>query len=553
MAQKHNKDMIFSQGTGQWMDLTEEEQYGKLFQSLGGDEFREKFPLFAEALDRAGKQENAVGLKLRADGQSENTIMVDYLIYSSENSTLSAHVLGFFAEYTTGTGVVQVKRQDGSVLEQKTFSIANQKFISQLFTWSQFDIAPYLNETLTAQFSLVGVNLRNVMNSGTFEYRIEGYELANTIVKSINVTDPIHKADPNQDVTVIQARRYEMAQARVLAANSDYDYDYRNSSSLLPDQCNNVFLDFSGSASFSDTTKVFKGFISNKCDFWLYCDEGFVGYDMENYEDFLRGCFKKSSDGFQWNLNYVSPEAGENPEKKKLENINWHKVMPLVFKNKEVYFYFHGHFIYGNEGDPSSDEESCFLLTSDLSETANYKKKMPLLKFYVGCLGPDTLITMADGTTKPIKQVKPGDQVKTPGDQAAVVEDLIAGYEEQDLFCLRVNGQAGYTVITGSHVLHTGRGQLPVWRLRMDDEILTQDGSGRVVEELFPVGGGEIYNLRLKEPGEFFADGLLVGDYDIQNTYVYQEPKPTVPEELLKEAEELARYLQEKGKPYGAE
>ncbi len=538
---------ILGRNSGGWLDLTEPEQREELRRHLGGEEFREKFPLFFSALDKAGMQ---VKSDQPVDGVKStpgNTVMVDYLIYSPKSRTLSAHVLGFFPDYVTGTGQMQVKGQDGSILEQNTISIKNERFISSQFSWENFDLKPHLNEMLSAWFEVVTVNGKGALESGTFQYQIEGCELASTIVDHIQVSDPIHKDDPDHQVVVLLARRW----SNVLAQSSFYDYDYQNVSRLLPGQRDNVFLDFSGSAVFSDSSKVFKGFKEDTCDFRLYSDREFVDYDMENYEDFLRHCFQKREGGFQWNLNYAASDPGEPPEKKKLENINWHKLLPTAFLNADVNFYFHGHFIYGTEGDPSSDEESCFLLSSTLSEDENYKKKMPHICFYVGCLGPDTQVSMADGTKKAIHRVKQGEPVKAPGNKTAYVKDLVTGKEDKDLFGLRVNGQEGYTVITGSHVLRTRRGQLPVSRLGMDDELLAEDGSWHLLEELFPVKGGDIYNLLLEEPGEFYADGLCVGDYGVQNTYIYREPKPEVSVELLKEAEALACYLQEKGEAHG--
>lgn len=525
-----------------WLNLTDKKQRARLRRRLGGGAFRRKFPLFSKALDNMEVKESdlpRVGLRAEVG----NTVMVDYLIYSPKSKTLNAHILGFFSNYVTGTGQLKVLDGKGRVLEQETFTIKNEKYICREVSWENFDVTPYWKDMLKAQFEIVAVNQRGLLHSGTFQYQIEGCELASTIVKSIQVSDPMNQEDPKEDVKVLLARR------RSMMLNSYYDYDYQATQRLLPDECDNVFLDFSGSAVFSDSSMVFKGFKKGTCELWLYNKDDYVGYDMTNYEDFLRACFKKQTGGFQWNLNYVSPKPEESAEKKKLENINWHRLMPVSFQNATVNYYFHGHFIYGKEGDPSSNEESCFLLSSTLSESEseNYKKKMPCIRFFAGCLGAKTQVTMEDGTRKTICEVQKGERVKAPGNKTALVKDLITGWEEKDLFCMRVNKQEKYMIITGSHVLRTRRAQIPVNQLRMDDEVLAEDGSWYVLEELFPIKGGEIYNLLLEEPGEFYADGLCVGDYQIQNNYIYQEEKPEVSEELLKEAEALTLYLCERG------
>ncbi len=548
MKRGESEKEISSCKSGYWLDLTDKKQRRKLRKRLGGSAFRKRFPLFSEALGRMEIKKSdrpRVGLKAHLG----NTVMVDYLIYSSESKTLSAHILGFFSDYVTGTGQLKVIDGKGNVLEKETFVIRNEKFVCNEFSWKNFDIMSYWNETLKARFELITVNRRGIFSSGTFQYQMEGCQLASTIVQSIKVSEPMNQEEPDEDIKVLLAKRRSVTQPQ----ESYYDYDYQSAQILLPDQCDNVFLDFSGSVAFSDSSMVFKGFKAGTCDLWLYNKDDYVGYDMKNYGDFLRACFRKQKGGFRWNLNYVNPEPGESEEKKKLENINWHKTLPIAFQNTTVNYYFHGHFIYGKEGDPSSNEEGCFLLSSALpeAESGAYKKKMPRIRFYAGCLGAKTQVTMADGTKKTICQVQKGERVKAPGNKTALVKDLITGWEEKDLFCMRVHKQERYTVITGSHVLRTRRARLPVSRLRMDDEILAEDGSFRLLEELFPVKGGKIYNLLLEEPGEFYADGLCVGDYDIQNTYIYQEEKPEVSEELLEEAEALTFYLHEKEKAHG--
>lgn len=524
---------------GDWLDLTGRGGADALSGILGNREvLMERFPLLAAAVVRAEKGGSEV--------VAGDTAVVDYMVYSNRSKTLTVHVLGFFRDYVTGVGIVRVVRENGELIVEKPFPIENEKFICRETVWDDFDVSVYGRERLKAQFAILDYCPDKALTGGVFEYTAEACELMDTIVDHIRVSDPVHKEDPGSDVRVIQARR----SGNRVFQDSGYDYDYRDAERWLPEKKNELFMDFSGETVFSDPSMAFKGFLSGACDLWMYNDNDYAGYDMAGHEEFFRACFKAKEGGFTWNLNYLTPQPGEDARKRQLLNIDWQTVFPFVWVNRPVNFYFHGHFIYGKPGDPSTDKEGCFLLSSTLGGDETYKKKMPRILFHSGCLAGDTKIHMDDGSEKVISDIRPGERILSLHGIARRVEDVITGMEDR-MYCIRVQGSGRYARVTDSHVMHTRRGLLPARLLKGDDEILTVDGSFRQVEEVFLGEGERIYNLLLEggeEGSEMFADGLACGDFRMQNTVVYTEKKPDMPDGLKEEIRRLAEYLEKEGR-----
>ncbi len=513
---------------GGWLNLTDANQRSSLLSKLGGNKFFEDFPLFGEAFKKAADED------ISMYSESENTTVVDYMTYETDTKQLHAHILGFFPEELSGSGLVEVLDEHGKTLEKKTFDIDKQKFCDSTVAWNDFDIDAYLNQILKAQFSITASNNDGTLRAGVFSLEIIGYELKNNIVKQITVNDPVHKGDKNADVRVIQYARYGVRQT----GNDSFDYDYRDVQTVLPDKKNDIFLDFSGSVNFLDTLKVFKGLKTGASQLHLYSGDGSAYYDMKSYETYLKKCFKATNSGFSWNLDITSPSS---TRKQKLENVDWHVIMPRKFAGAKLSFSFITEFIYGTKDSTVDNKYQQIVISTDETVDKENEKRMPYMRFFVGCLGPDTMVTMKDGSQKAISKIQKGESVKTPTG-STIVLSVTTGYEYDDMYNILVEGRDEYTAITGSHVVHTREGLIPLSRMKIGDEIMKEDGTWHALEELFPVAGGAIYNLQLEEHGEFYADGLCVGDFDAQNNYV-AAPKSRASKELMDEAHRLAEYL----------
>lgn len=138
------------------------------------------------------------------------------------------------------------------------------------------------------------------------------------------------------------------------------------------------------------------------------------------------------------------------------------------------------------------------------------------------CLVAGTRITMADGTERPIEQVKVGDFVATPFGPREVTYAACTGVHP-------VRTVAGLTG-TENHPVATARGWVPLWQLTPEDDVLTVATAGGAPGGLPAPQEFEsspswaphtetpesalVYNLSVAEVECYFANGVLVHNCD---------------------------------------
>lgn len=128
-----------------------------------------------------------------------------------------------------------------------------------------------------------------------------------------------------------------------------------------------------------------------------------------------------------------------------------------------------------------------------------------------GCFAADTPVLMADGTTKPISQVKIGDTVRTrrSGKDAVLVSAEVTGiHKTNDRGFLIINGTLR---VTTSHKLFINNSWAEASTLEIGD--LLRDDADRSVEVHlleWQEGKFEVYNLEIDKYRTFFAGGVWV-------------------------------------------
>ena len=99
------------------------------------------------------------------------------------------------------------------------------------------------------------------------------------------------------------------------------------------------------------------------------------------------------------------------------------------------------------------------------------------------CVHPDSMITMSDGSQKPIKEIKEGDWVKSLNETTHQIEDKVVEKVHTNLnrsslekrFKISLENGTDL-IVTGNHKVMTKRGWIEVKLLTEDDEILTNVG-----------------------------------------------------------------------------
>lgn len=154
------------------------------------------------------------------------------------------------------------------------------------------------------------------------------------------------------------------------------------------------------------------------------------------------------------------------------------------------------------------------------------------------CMAAGTQIKMADGRLLPVESVKVGDRVFSPKSphSTLTVTDTSKGTEPIPM--VRILDEAGRSLLmTEMHPVHVvNKGMVVAKNLLVNDQLLTQGGSTRLVRISREQYAGNVYNLKLGAPGEvtgtvedqtvLYANGFLVGDSQIQTKYDRLEREP---------------------------
>lgn len=197
--------------------------------------------------------------------------------------------------------------------------------------------------------------------------------------------------------------------------------------------------------------------------------------------------------------------------------------------------------------DPDDPEgvEMAFVLLSDpmakkfYESTKDTQVFIPDLVYSWGCFAADTLIRMADGSCRPIREIQPGDLVKTYQNGNAHVRNIITGKEERLIHFETVDGKK--LRVSAMHPVLTARGMLQAREISILDKLIAEDGSQCPIRFLYDEDyRSTVYSLEFDEPASVFAQGIVSGDFESESQL---QPEP--PQMLSEEAERLLRELDE--------
>lgn len=181
----------------------------------------------------------------------------------------------------------------------------------------------------------------------------------------------------------------------------------------------------------------------------------------------------------------------------------------------------------------------------------------PMLALVAGCLHPDTRITLADGSTRAIGELRgEGEPVRSLGGVETFVVGTVDG-EEETLY--RVVAADGREVLASSEHPFVGAdgGWIAAANLAPGTRVLTDQGAVEVrTVETVPYGG-PVHNLLLdrspdalhRDTETFYANGFLVGGHDAQQRLAQaqraapERVAPRVPPEL---AVDYASHLEDR-------
>ncbi|MDU1910482.1 Hint domain-containing protein [Fusobacterium sp.] len=131
------------------------------------------------------------------------------------------------------------------------------------------------------------------------------------------------------------------------------------------------------------------------------------------------------------------------------------------------------------------------------------------------CLEENTKIFMADGSHKPIKEIRIGDMVMSDSGESKIVRNVWQGREEH-MMCIELKNGSKVT-LTENHPIKTVSGMKKAKEIDENDEILIVYGDKFKIASISCIEyNGRVYNLDIS--GNFMmAEGIAVGDFEAQN------------------------------------
>lgn len=167
------------------------------------------------------------------------------------------------------------------------------------------------------------------------------------------------------------------------------------------------------------------------------------------------------------------------------------------------------------------------LMTTPTKTSINSKE----LYIQWGCLEENTLILMADGTKKPIKELKIGEMVYSAEKKPARIIDI---YHGKDSHIWELTGKGGNRLLASrTHPVITETGPKRMHELKAGDLIQTVDKKEEILSITELAEEVVVYNLQFEEETCFFGNGFTVGDYDMQqemeSSRMKQEKKEFAP------------------------
>jgi hypothetical protein len=161
------------------------------------------------------------------------------------------------------------------------------------------------------------------------------------------------------------------------------------------------------------------------------------------------------------------------------------------------------------------------------SKNVDLLNDKPFMSFQWGCLAPGTKIRMADGSLKPIEDIR-SDEMVLSNDQSdsLSVTELMTGIETQPM--VYIEDDQGHSLsMTVGHPVPLVSGRIVQAReLEVGDLVWTEIGSAVLTVVEHREYHGEIYNLTLgteeeltqrsEKESTMFANGIMVGDARMQ-------------------------------------
>lgn len=446
----------------------------------GGQVMRELFPYVSQALDKAlqisplwvGEPTDFEdGLVIGFDSYHPDSLT--FMVSGVVSLTHKASVVDQFMEAYTPSG----EHFSGSVI--RAYNIQHASF-SSIFKLPESCMGEPLHIVCVTNYVTAE---DGVFHSLLTSMNVSAEYVLNSGISSVAVKAPVKK-------NAGAALPINICYNRIPLSKEDVDYTYPESFNpttgkqrLRVPLAADVALDEANSDPFY---KIDITTFTLKMD----SGKGFAQYITEGREDEAVSAFTKTDQGFSFNLNE-----------------EWKADVPSsrLPARDRIDLYFSVAFQRQNGTLGSLD------FSSRRSETSGGKVSLGWLNLLWGCVAKGTLVRMADGSDRPIENLRVGDLLMDTQGFVRII-NIIKG-TENTMWAVRTESGLELRCSEG-HPILTDRGMVAIEKLRGDMKLIDAEGMPQAIVGIWKESyGGEVYNLAtsFEDYDELIANGLVVG------------------------------------------
>lgn len=375
-----------------------------------------------------------------------------------------------FNEYWENTTYNEIKRHSSTTLAKQASK--NDLRLVTTFTWSEdgHSVREYTEEFSVAQF--IGID---------------------PIVTELSVTAPRAK---NKKMTMVLYDREH-------CVTSEIDYHYTNV--LLPDKKSaKVMMPFEGSLCVNDIFEIVG--INTSVEPPQMClileNGGTVpyGYNAKAFEKQL--VISENGKKMTWKF-----------------NDDWNANLDLSHFNVKTVVNFSCQFTLDvqKRDQPQMRFQPIIMIASARTTEMRGSGAIEIEPITIqwGCLAKGTKITMADGSERAIEGICPQELVRTSDGGTTSVKEVISGREDQLVFLETFNDCT--LSLTKTHPVKTTRGIVRARELTAADIICTANGESKIKSIYMQDYNDKVYSLVLDTTAAIFCNGIVTGDFAMQN------------------------------------
>lgn len=459
----------------------------------GGKETVEKrFPLLREAWETTAKEPPYDEL---CSGGFVDDNSVNAVNWHRENNSLIIEATTSLTETAIFIDEhLEVRTSAGEIVAgftQSTLSVSHTTFVLK----TDFNPKDFKSDILEIDFTSNWAVASNGLLKASMSSRdIHTRALLSSTVKAVHLLKPVKR-------TMGKPFPINLCYNRTPILAEDIDYVYQEKFDTATG-LQHLFAPLSAWVEFTNNDDQFLDIDMSTFVLKMDCQKGVAKYTKTGRETLIQSHFCKGPDKSAAYANGFFFELDEDW----LENVPSSRLP----KRDRVDIFFSVEYMC-KSGERGNIQISSVAPDLPAANTA----KAGWMNILWGCLAKGTKILMADGCTRAIENLSMGERVAGENREPVAVENIIRGTEYEPLVVLHTVTQKTL-FCSFEHPIMTTKGMVKAIDLTGDSILYDENGEKLTLDGIWSkYGTNEVYNIQVPG-GKFYAEGILVGDFQVQ-------------------------------------